>query len=82
MFVIKESTDLLGEISIASRTICFVCMSDAYFSDREFGARARDVQEITPSAWRGMWGAIVSRQNEREGHPKSDLHQIVTRFVT
>jgi hypothetical protein len=31
MFVIKESSDLLGEMSIASRTICFACMSDAYF---------------------------------------------------
>ncbi len=36
-------------------------MSDAYFSDREFGARARDVQEITASAWRGVVAAINSR---------------------
>jgi hypothetical protein len=36
-------------------------MSDAYFSDREFGARARDTLEITPSAWQGIVGAINSR---------------------
>lgn len=36
-------------------------MSDAYFSDREFGARRRDVQEITPQVWRGIVGAINSR---------------------
>lgn len=36
-------------------------MSASYFSDREFGARAREAQEITPAAWRGIVGAIESR---------------------
>jgi hypothetical protein len=36
-------------------------MSDTYFSDREFGERPRDVQEITPDAWQGIVGAINSR---------------------
>ena len=36
-------------------------MSDAYFSDREFGTRPRDVQEITPTVWLGIVGAINSR---------------------
>lgn len=36
-------------------------MSDEYFSDREFGARPRDEQEISPSAWQGIVGAINSR---------------------
>src|SRR6266478_9382251 len=36
-------------------------MSDAYFSDREFGARPRDVQEVTAPVWRGIVGAINSR---------------------
>jgi hypothetical protein len=36
-------------------------MSDAYFSDREFGEKPRDVREITPDAWQGIVGAINSR---------------------
>jgi hypothetical protein len=36
-------------------------MAEIYFSDREFGPRPRDVQDITPAAWRGIVGAIESR---------------------
>lgn len=36
-------------------------MSASYFSDREFGARAREAQEIAPAAWRGIVGAIETR---------------------
>ncbi|MGH9971015.1 MAG: AbiJ-NTD4 domain-containing protein [Pyrinomonadaceae bacterium] len=35
-------------------------MSDTYFSDREFGSKPRDLQDITPSAWRGIVGAVES----------------------
>lgn len=36
-------------------------MSDAYFSERELGATPRTVQEVTPTAWQGIVGAINSR---------------------
>ena len=36
-------------------------MSDIYFSDRESGPRVRDLQDLTPGAWRGIVGAIESR---------------------
>jgi hypothetical protein len=36
-------------------------MSAIYFSDREFGAKAREAQQITPAAWQGIVGAIETR---------------------
>jgi len=33
----------------------------AYFSEREKGPKPRTIEEITPSAWKGIWSIIHAR---------------------
>jgi hypothetical protein len=33
----------------------------AYFSEREWGALARTIEEVTPDAWRGIWAVVTTR---------------------
>jgi hypothetical protein len=41
----------------------------AYFSDREKGPAQRNIEEITPEAWRGLWAIVVTRlQNNSFAH--------------